>query len=408
MQIFSDNTPPCIVLGLETQIGLSVVRELGKAGVKVIGMTHDPQAIGLGSKYLFRSVIVSPPRSENWIAAIVALGKKFGPCCLMAVSEVNLKWLAENRKKFGQVIPLVPSLDTLALVLDKQRTLSLARDVGILIPETAEPKSMEEVETVAANFKFPAILKWKDPNSISPKLSAAGIELHKIQYVYTAIEFLEAARSYEPVGEWPLVQSYCPGVGLGQFFYMHKGQAVRRFQHMRIAEWPPEGGFSSVCDSVPLDQHVALQEQSIALLQQAGWEGVAMVEYRWDKKTNRSVLMEINGRYWGSYPLAAQCGANFSVIAYALNSGIEPPPLNPVTVQRRCRMVSTEIKRLFRICFQPTLIADRTFEIHPLAEIKRFFRDYFKRNVGYYIWDLNDPKPFYLDGRNLLRKLFKS
>jgi hypothetical protein len=44
-------------------------------------------------------------------------------------------------------------------------------------------------------------------------------------------------------------------------------QAVRRFQHLRVAEWPPEGGFSSVCDGVPLDQFTDLQEKSIRLLQ---------------------------------------------------------------------------------------------------------------------------------------------
>lgn len=62
------------------------------------------------------------------------------------------------------------------------------------------------------------------------------------------------------------------------------------------------GGFSSVCDALPLSEHQALQAQSVALLRAIGWEGVAMVEYRFDPATGTAVLMEINGRFWGSYP----------------------------------------------------------------------------------------------------------
>jgi len=47
-----DYHPPGIVLGLETQIGLCIVRELGQAGVRVIGIAHDWGAIGLRSRYL--------------------------------------------------------------------------------------------------------------------------------------------------------------------------------------------------------------------------------------------------------------------------------------------------------------------------------------------------------------------
>ncbi|SDO41373.1 Predicted ATP-dependent carboligase, ATP-grasp superfamily [Rhodoferax sp. OV413] len=399
--------PPCIVLGLETQIGLGLVRELGRAGVTVIGIAYDPDAIGLSSRYLARKLVITQPRSPELIAAIVALGEELGPCCLIAVSEVNMGWLAQNRHAFGRVRPVVPTPETLTMVLDKQRTLQAAREVGIAVPETAEPTSMAEAEALAARFHFPAVLKWKDPNAIARKLGPAGLELLKAEYVYTPAEFLAAAARYQPVGEWPMVQAYCPGTGLGQFFYMHKGQAVRRFQHLRVAEWPPEGGFSSVCDAVPLDQHADLQEQSIALLRHIGWEGVAMVEYRWDAATGRAVLMEINGRYWGSFPLAVQCGAGFGVISYALESGLDMPVLPPVRWGQRCRMVSTELKRLVRICLQPGKIVDRTFPVRPVAEVWRFVRDFFRPGVGYYVWNAGDPQPFYTDVKNLLRKVIR-
>ena len=406
MPLPADKLPPCIVLGLETQIGLSLVRELGRAGVPVIGIANEADAIGLASKYLWRKQVV-PPRSPELIDAIRALGEEVGPCCLIAVSEANLNWLAVHRDAFGCVRPIVPSPEKMAVVLDKQLTLQAAREVGIAVPETVEPASMTDVRALAASFKFPAVLKWKDPNGIAGKLSAHGLVLHKAEYVNTAVEFVAAAQRYEPLGEWPIMQTYCPGRGLGQFFYMHEGRALRRFQHLRIAEWPPEGGFSSVCDAIAPEHHAELQEKSIELLRHIGWQGVAMVEYRWDPSTDRAVLMEINGRYWGSYPLALHCHADFALISYLLESGRGLPSLAPPRKGIRCRMVATEIKRLARIFLHPELIVDQAFEIRPWAEARRFVVDFFRPGVCYYVWDRGDPLPFFADLRNLVRKLLR-
>jgi len=399
--------PPCIVLGLETQIGLSIVRELGRAGVPVIGIAQEYNAIGLKSRYLARSLVISNPRSSELISEIRALGEELGECCLITVSEANLIWLASHRNEFGTVKPIIPPQAALEIVLDKQRTLQTAQSLGITVPETAEPSSMAEVERLAGRLRFPVVLKWKDPNAALQYLRPNGIELVKAEYAYSAEEFLHIARRYLPAEMWPLVQEYCPGIGLGQFFYMHEGVAIRRFQHIRIAEWPPEGGFSSVCDAVPLVEHQELQEQSIALLQAIGWQGVAMVEYRFDPLAERAVLMEINGRYWGSYPLAMHSGASFALLSYYLESQLGIPPMPAVRQDMRCRMVVTELKRLWRIWFHPHLIADRSFTIRRLAESFRFISDFFRPRVCYYVWTIGDPGPFMADVRNLFHKLLR-
>lgn len=395
--------PPCIVLGLETQIGLGIVRELGRAGVPVIGVTHDPHAIGLSSRYISRKVIVAQPRSTELVQVIKALGDELGPCCLITISEANLLWLTSQQHDFGNVHPVVPSAEKLALVLDKHSTLQAAQVVGIDVPVTHEITSLEQAQALIKRIDFPVVFKWKDPNAAEKKLTAKSLPLLKAEYAYTSEQFLSIAMRYASVGEWPIVQTYCPGQGIGQFFYMHQGQAIRRFQHLRVAEWPPEGGFSSVCDSVPLEQHQALQEKSIALLQHIGWEGVAMVEYRWDLATGQAVLMEINGRYWGSYPLAVHSLANFAVISYYIESGLDLPSLPDIKPGIRCRMMSTEVKRLVRIVLNPHLIVDRSFKINKWFEIKRFIADFFRPNVRYYVWDSQDPRPYFTDIFNLIR-----
>lgn len=398
----AERLPPCIVLGLETQIGLSLVRELGSAGIAVIGIAQTASAIGLRSRYLSEGRVVAP-RSEALLALLRELGERWGPCPLLAVSEVNLNWLSRERARLGVVQPVLPAADALAVVLDKQATLARAQAVGLAVPQSLEHRGDGDLHAFAARCPLPAVLKWKDPNAQAPLLAAHGLALHKAEYVYSRAELLAALQRYTPLGQWPLVQEYCAGYGLGQFFYMHKGEALQRFQHRRVAEWPPEGGFSSVCDVLSLHEHQALQAQSIALLRAIGWEGVAMVEYRYDPASGSARLMEINGRFWGSYPLAWQAGAGFAVLAYRLALGLPAPAAAPAE-HLRCRMVATELKRLLRIVLQPHKIADRQFRRRPLYEIGRFLLDFVRPRVGYYVWSWRDPRPWLADMANLLAR----
>ena len=48
------------------------------------------------------------------------------------------------------------------------------------------------------------------------------------------------------------------------------------------------------------------------------YTGVAMVEFKVNAKTGEFVLIEINGRFWGSLPLAVAAGANFPLWLYQM------------------------------------------------------------------------------------------
>jgi len=389
-------------LGIESQIGLSLIRELGAAGVPVIGIALTSNAIGLKSRYLHAGVRLRAPRTAQGLQEIRALGELYGPGYLLTVSEANTRWLIDHQDEIGPLKALVPTKQAFDFVLDKEKTLAMAQKVGVAVPQSVCPRNWSDIEKAVEQFPFPAVLKWADPNAVAPILSAQGLECIKAEYVNTPAELLAIAQRYRNLNCWPLIQEYCPGVGLGQFFFMHRGEAVRRFQHLRVAEWPPEGGFSSVCDAVPLSLFQDLQDQSIALLKEIGWEGVAMVEYRYDSLRHRAVLMEINGRYWGSFPLSVHSGAGFGLLSYYLQGQDRMPPLPAQRDDVRCRMVATELKRLVRITFQPSKIMDKRFHVRPLHELFRFIADFFRPTVRYYVWQSDDPKPFFQDIKNAL------
>ncbi|MFM8900235.1 MAG: hypothetical protein ACKOF9_09855 [Burkholderiales bacterium] len=400
---------PCIVLGLETQIGLGLVRELGRAGVKVIGVTHSASDMGLRSKYLSDSHVVPHRRNAALLQRLQEIARQHGGATLLTVSEVNLKWLATCREEMGGALePLrlvVPQSSQLTQVLDKEKTLALAQSVGVPVPQTVRPVSA--TDPALNHLHFPVVLKWADPEKVSNLLQSAGLPLHKAEFAMDLQALQKVLHRYDGVGQWPLVQEYAPGHGLGQFFYMHQGEALRVFQHRRVAEWPPEGGYSSVCDAVPLTEHTELQALSLKLLRAMQWEGVAMVEYRHDPSTKRSVLMEINGRFWGSFPLAVHCKAGFALLSHAVGGTGQVPALPRLRDDLRCRMVLTEIKRLLRITLQPSQIKDPLFKVRPLHEWLRFMGDFLKPNVRYFLWSLDDPKPWVADAWGMMKKALR-
>jgi predicted ATP-grasp superfamily ATP-dependent carboligase len=321
---------------------------------------------------------------------------------LMAVSEGDLLWLDEHKDSFQEVIMLIPGRDQLKAVLDKSIVYSAAKDLGIPLPKMIEPTSPGDAQK--SGLRFPVITKWADPNNIMPLLIKNGIEFEKCEYAYDPLELENILKRYEKVGRYPVVQEFCPGYGLGQMFLIHKGKAILYFQHRRVHEWPPEGGFSTLCEPVGSQEHNELREQSFELLKSLQWEGVAMVEYRYDPSTRQSALMEINGRFWGSLPLAHYAGAEFAWEWYKVRiRGEMPASLNQYSTGFRCAYMVPELKRLFVILFAKKRIRNRALRFSAFREIASVLLIWINPRSRYYVFSLVDPKPFVMDIKFMIR-----
>ncbi len=396
-----------IILGTDTQIGLALIRELGEHGCNVVAIGRSKGSIGLRSRYAHEHFLWPQGDDSQRIDFLNQVAATTGALFLLCVSESDILFLNRYRDQLQGLTPLIPSQENIDKVLDKEYTASVAAEVGIESPVSHRISHMDELKSLLPALSFPVILKWPNPHEVMADASRLGISIEKIIYCHTPEELQEQLGQYQPLTRFPMLQAYCPGYGLGQFFFMHQGQALLRFQHRRIHEWPPEGGFSSLCAGISLDQHLALQQRSIDLLVQLGWEGPAMVEYRYDEEGQKAILMEINGRFWGSLPLAYHSNAPFGWYSYqVLGLGIIPSPQEPSHQQLRCRNTLIEVKRLIRILFQPHKIRDKSLKFNALGEVWSFIRGYFDPNMRYYIFSPSDPKPLLADWQAMVKKSF--
>ena len=393
--------PPALLLGIDTPIGLSVVRELGSHGVPVHGIGRSRAAIGAHSRFIAGSSVREAGPLAEWLPTLI---RRTGAKALFAISEGDLIALAAMPEEIGGCRILTPRAGPLAIVLDKRETLARARGLGIDVPIGWQPGDGEDFSARAAALSYPVVVKWPDPMAVAAMLERRGLALVKAEFARDPAALLAILDRYAPLGRWPIVQGYCPGHGLGQMIHMAAGRATLCFQHRRLHEWPPEGGVSTLCAAEPIDRHQAQMAKSEALLGDIGWEGPAMVEYRHDPATGRYWLMEINGRFWGSLPLARACGAHFAWEAYRRQILGEHDEPGPYRSTLRARYMIPETRRLIRLLFGRGEIADPFFRPRPLRDLAVWLLGFVDPRTRYYVFSPSDPGPFVADLRSTLRK----
>lgn len=394
-----------IVLGSDTPVGLTIIRELGRHGVVVHAVGRTPHAIGGASRHAASHRARPPGPLAEWLPAMIAA---VGARALLAVSEDDLVALARMPPVIEGCRILTPRAGPLATVLDKSATLAAAATLGLDVPPGWQPAATDDFAARAARLAYPVVVKWADPPAITTALDVHGLPLVKAEFAASPDALLAILRRYDALARWPLVQDYCAGSGLGQMLYMAGGRATLAFQHRRIHEWPPEGGISTICAAVPPDRHAAQMARSESLLRLLGWEGPAMVEYRHDPATGRYWLMEINGRFWGGQPLASACGAEFAWELYRRGVGGETTDAPAPRHDLIARYMIPETRRLVRVLIGPKTYPDPAFRPTPWRDLRRYLLGFLSSRGRYYVWSVRDPGPLLRDAANVIAKIARS
>ncbi|MBT9099112.1 ATP-grasp domain-containing protein [Methylovulum psychrotolerans] len=289
---------------------------------------------------------------------------------VIPVTERSLIPLAHSTKMqpWVDILAIAPR-DSLNKVLDKEQTMALAQQCGVAIPLSQAVDSVADIQRLLPGLSFPVVLK---PGRSIP--NADSRQQLSVAYAFNATELLElgaALLSHCQV----LVQSYSPGIGTGIELLADHGEIVYAFQHQRLHEVPLTGGGSSFRKSILVDPD--LLAAAARLIKALNWHGVAMVEFKWQPDTGAYTLMEINGRFWGSLPLACAAGADFPWLLYQLWVDGQRPATQTYRPAIYCRKLASDIywyEQVFRRSEEPRLFAypstgqllkDALWALHP-------------------------------------------
>jgi len=285
---------------------IAIIRSLGRRGAYVVAADSDRRSPGFYSRYTSARVSYPSPRDEprRVVERLLAAARQHRVDLVIPVTDDVILPLSSERGRFADVCSLaLPDAGALAVTSDKQATLDLARREGVPVPRTAVVETAREARERAEALGWPVVVK---PHTSRSYRDGGRIEAFSVSYAETPADLDEQVRRLERRAAI-LLQEYYRGEAHGGGLLMERGRPLAAFQHRRLREVPVTGGASSFRESVELDR--ALFDHAVRLLAALSWTGIAMVEFKIGSDGPR--LMEINGRVWGSFPLAVKSGVDF-------------------------------------------------------------------------------------------------
>lgn len=292
-----------LVLGSETGGFLGVIRSLGRRGIEVHIAWCPQDAPASRSRYVRAAHrLPRPGEGDGWVQAFADLMARERFDLVIATDDPTLIPLQRQRaalEPHGRLYLLDER--SFQVTFDKIRTREFAQacDVPVAAGETVSEEA--EIEAVLARRSLPLIVR--------PQASFQSGDLERRNSVKRAYSAEEAhAAIAERLALGPvLVEENVTGTGWGVEVLATEGEIVAIQQHERLHE-PLQGGGSSYRRTVAL--HPAFGQAVARMLRELRYTGVAMFEFKGDPD-GRWILVEINGRFWGSLPLSLAAGIDF-------------------------------------------------------------------------------------------------
>lgn len=335
-----------LVTDADTRLGLYVIRALGRVGCRVSALSYEPvgrHVMGFASRFVTSAHWI--PRSaqyrEDLVSTIEELSNSHD--VLIPISTLSIETVAQYASALSSKIRFYcPSLQTFRDANDKGTTTAIAKSLNIPVPEThrdIDPRTIEEwaLDTKVA---FPLVVKFSDD-----RRDRLWNPADRYRIVRSVGDLGKEYRRMGEVGDYPLIQEYIEGPGYGFFGLSNEGgEPLVMFCHKRLREYPVSGGPSTLCESVYDDRLIELGGR---MLMGMKLKGIAMVEFKFNRRTNEYMFLEINPRFWGSLPLALQCGVNFPAHLVEMGLGMAPSRNGMYPIGAKVRFLLTDLLAAF-------------------------------------------------------------
>jgi predicted ATP-grasp superfamily ATP-dependent carboligase len=374
-----------LVLDGSYKQSLASVRCLGRAGLRVaVGETLiDEPVPAYYSRYCARRVMLPSyvTQPEAFAAAVVDFVREFPTRVVLPAGDATIAALAPVRGQLARVgctLALAPDT-ALQAANDKDRTLKVATELGILLPRTIGIGSVADLPAAVAELGLPFVLK--------PTMSWTGKHHERLTPadVLTEAEAVQVTESFFCAGSRVLAQQFARGRREGVTLFVAGGEVLASCGHVAHRTTPPLGGASVVRESIQVPPD--LLDASVRLAKAIGIEGPCEVEFRRDG-AGRPLLMEINPRLAGTLENALRSGVDVPLMTWRWAAGLKVEPVADHRTGVRTRWLVGDlawVARNWQRGGRPDSV--------PVARSLWIFASEFFRTRYYDFFDLRDVRP---------------
>jgi predicted ATP-grasp superfamily ATP-dependent carboligase len=319
-------TGSALVLTTQKQSGLAIVRSLGRRGVPVVAGGPSAPTLGMRSRFSDGRYVHPDPETgaQRFLDDLLAYLDDTTHEYVFGPTDWMTSLLAKHRPEIEATgtCPAVEDWETFRRVFDKGRLFERLADVDVPCPETHAPETVADVASIASDLSYPVVVKPRSKTFWDDEGRYATYLVDDRNYAGSPAELRETYRSLlaeEPkLRAWPpIVQEYVPGETTTTVVLAEDGEVRAHFQERRLRTVPPSGGSSALLGVVDDRRMYRYAERVIGAFD---WTGPAQVEFM-ERPDGEYVLIEVNGRYWGSLPFAINCGVDVPWLHYRQLSG---------------------------------------------------------------------------------------
>lgn len=294
------------------------MRSLGRLGLR-IGAAEGPgssppafRSRWCARAYRLPDVGSSPDAYVDDLLEILSLQRV---PVLVASHDGSIEALRSRRTEVAAHTGLALALDgPLGLAVDKERTLEVARALGLPVPIGRAIEDPSQISDLLEYVGLPAVVKptrsWVHTASRGCRLAA--------QDVLTGKEARRAVDTIVSAGGRAVLQQWLPGRREAISVFRARGRVWAEFAQLAHRMYPPLGGSSVVRESIAVPEDAGAAAR--ALVEALDLDGYAEIEFRRDKH-GTPMLMEINPRLSASVELSVRAGVNFPEMVYRWAAG---------------------------------------------------------------------------------------
>jgi predicted ATP-grasp superfamily ATP-dependent carboligase len=292
--------------------GLAAIRSLGRQGLRVIALDNRQHALGFRSRYAEPRIAPDPlDDEEGFIAVLQSIADETDDVLpVFPTHDEHVNAIARHADALGGRYRFpFPSWEVLELIQSKRHQLETAKSIGVPVPRTVHPASLDEALAAGEQLGFPVLVK--------PSANVGFRRSHKRQ-LFRCENAGELEHAYEAAAPYePMVQELIPGgdeelYTLGSYLRAD-GEALGLFTGHKLRQTRGFMGSARVGEALWVDE---VADQGLALLRALGFHGISQVETKRDPRDGKFKLMEVNPRLWQWHSLAAACGVDLPYIAY--------------------------------------------------------------------------------------------
>ena len=377
---------PAVVLGLHWA-GLALVRPLGRAGIRVIGVSQSAADYGLSSRYVAcRHLIEAADASERErrvLAVLAEVAREARPV-LFPDSDDNVELVLRHWDFVQDLadVPLGPDPETVQRLRRKDELSRTAAQAGVPIPTTILASS--EPALRAGGLRPPLLIKPVEGKTFETKFGEKAFLARDLDGAVAAWHKARAG------GFETIIQELVPDAEeavFSLFTYVGRaGEPLASVVGRKVRQLPLHFGSSTVFearhDPRPL-------ELGLRLLRYVGYRGFAHVEFAYDRRDGDFKLLEVNTRVpvWASIAMAGEF--NMARIAYDDLCGHGTPAAAP------------EERRWWVDLQRDLLQLVRRRDFRPRA----FVTPYVQRSKARAVFAADDPRPTLAQLKFLARRV---